>query len=529
MTRAAALVLSLLIALPAVADVVTPSDRVRSSVRVRGDATAGSSQIASLRPGEEATLVATGDEWHRVRLHDGRHGFVSARWTRVVQRGPQGRALVEAVDLPGTGGVWRSLGRFFTSTLPTFLRLRPRVDFFFREPQPGRSIREHYDPSLPVAGLAAIPGSSGLYDIILAIDLSTSTSEYAKADVDGDGVFENGWHGDDSIFRAQLAASRGFIRAVHRLPGNREGRRIRVGLITFAGDERFHRSPGDRRFDADPKSVFELALRDSELRVPLTSDYDALEQALRDLSGARPAGMTDFAAGIGRAVIELVGIEALGARSSPRPDAERIVHFMTDGKPRLPYDRQRGEYVGGYAAGLAARMDVRINAFSLGRNPVTREVNPTLRRITWRSGGRLVELEHPGDVISILRTTSFSFVERVRLLNRTTDHESGSIATGIDGSFYGEVPLTEGENEIRVVAVLYDGRKATEDFTVDFRLVPPDPKLAERLQKIREDNQALVDRLKDDLTQDMQHDKRRRAGQRTLEIRTEEPESKDEG
>jgi hypothetical protein len=437
--------------------------------------------------------------------------------------------LVEAADLPGTGGVLRSLGRFFTSTLPKFLRLRPRVDFFFREPQPGRSVREHYDPSLPVAGLATIPGSSGLYDIVLAIDVSTSTNEFAEADVDGDGVLENGWQEDDSVFQAQLAASRGFLRAVQQLPGNRGGRRIRVGLITFAGDKRFHRDTEDRRFEADPESVFELALRDAEVRVPLTSDYAALRKALRKLSRQKPHGMTNFAAGIGRAVIELGGIEALGARSRPRPDAQRVVHFMTDGKPRLPYDRARGEYVGGYAAKLAAGLGVRINAFSLGRNPVTREVNPTLRRITWRSGGRLVELEHPGDVVSILRTTSFSFVDRVTLLNRTTEHESRSIATGIDGSFYGEVPLREGENEIQVVAVLYDGREAAEDFIVDFRWVPPDPKLAERLQKIREENQALVDRLKDDLTQDMEQNRRQRGQQRSLDIRTEDARKRDEG
>jgi hypothetical protein len=432
------------------------------------------------------------------------------------------RVWVETLELPGSAGFLGSLRRFLGSTLPALLHLRPRVDFVFRQPQLGRSVREHYDPNLPVAGLATTPGSSGSWDIILAIDASASTNECAETDVDGDGVHEDRWGGDDSVFHAQLAASRNFVRALRRLPGNREGERIRVGLVTFAGDPSFYRRPEERHFEATPRSVLELANRDADLRVPLTSDYRSVERSLRDLSRVEPAGLTNFAAGIGRAIIELVGIEELGARSQARADAERVVQFMTDGKPRLPYDREPAERAAAHAARLAAALDVRINAFSLGRNDATRKVNRALRRIAWLSDGRLVELEDPGDIVSILGTTPFSFVDRIKLVNRSTDQESGYVGTGIDGSFYGEIPLREGENEIEVVAVLHDDRRASEDLTVDFRLLPPDDELVERLQSIRKENEALVEHLKERVTREMDQKRARQPGpqRRALEVRT---------
>jgi hypothetical protein len=49
----------------------------------------------------------------------------------------------------------------------------------------------------------------------------------------------------------------------------------------------------------------------------------------------------------------------------------------------------------------------------------------------------------------------------VRLANATRGDEIPEIATAIDGSFYGELPLTEGVNEIEVEVVLNDGRRSS--------------------------------------------------------------------
>ena len=65
MTRALALTLALSTLCPAsaLADVVTPSERVHSSVRVRQGAALHSPQVGSLRVGEQGDLLASTGGW----------------------------------------------------------------------------------------------------------------------------------------------------------------------------------------------------------------------------------------------------------------------------------------------------------------------------------------------------------------------------------------------------------------------------------------------------------------------------------
>ena len=60
-----------LLASPAFAELVTPSERVRSRLNVRQVAVAGSRVVGAMRPGDEAELLATATGWHQVRLADG--------------------------------------------------------------------------------------------------------------------------------------------------------------------------------------------------------------------------------------------------------------------------------------------------------------------------------------------------------------------------------------------------------------------------------------------------------------------------
>jgi hypothetical protein len=400
-----------------------------------------------------------------------------------------------------------------------------RVDLEIREPQMGLTL-QHRDPNLPVAGFASAHGSSGRYDIMLALDASTSTSEFAEADVDGDGVLEDRWKGPDSVFRAQVTAAIGFVGILRRLPANRDGERIRIGVVTFAGDERFHRIPEGRSFDPSPEAIYGLAKRDATLVSPLTSDYDALDRALRELLDVEPKGMTDLAAGIGRAVAELTGNIGRGAKSVVRRDAVKVIHLMTDGKPRLPYDRYTAERAAVRAARMAGAEGIHINVFAMGRNVVTRDVSDALHRVVARSNGRLVELRDPGDIVSILRTTSFSYVDRVKLVNRTRGLESEYISTGIDGSFYGEIDLTEGNNRIEVVALLHDDRRASESFRIAYLRVPPEIELEKRLAEIRRENQVLIEQIRERMAsrmEDKRSQKRRPLQEKIVEVVPELP------
>jgi beta-lactamase superfamily II metal-dependent hydrolase len=90
------------------ADTVVPSAQVATRVVVRAGASAQTSDVGSLRPGEQAELLGSMPNWYRVRLSDGTEGFVAKRWTRIVTVAPAAAGTgsapftIDAVDV-GTG------------------------------------------------------------------------------------------------------------------------------------------------------------------------------------------------------------------------------------------------------------------------------------------------------------------------------------------------------------------------------------------------------------------------------------------
>lgn len=485
----------------AAADAVVPAARVSSRVLVRERPEAGSPRLGDLRPGERGRLLGSQEGWHQVELDDGVRGWVSAGWTEVVVEAappppapPPPPAAAEAV-VKRSGAFTRFWRRLF--------RRKPAVDFVIREPAADRSVHRHTDPSLPVSGYATATGSH-LYDVILMLDTSTSTNETASTDVDGDGVVDREWKGADTVFRAQVVAADRLVGTLARLPGNREGERIRLAVVTFAGDEGYHLHPADADFQATADALYALAGRDTRVVVPLTGDYAAVRAGLAELAATEPVGMTNFAAAIGRALVELYGMTEWGARSRPRAGAQKLVLFLSDGEPRLPFDHRVAETAGIDAGRIAAEAGVRVNTFALGRNPVTQQVNPAIVKMAMRSDGRFVAVENPGEIVTALDATGFGFVDRVQLINRTSDRESGSIATGIDGSFYGEVDLVPGMNEIEVVAHLVDDREASKTIFVEFQEGTPDQELVDQLERVRRENQALIDQIRRSLAREME-------------------------
>src|SRR5689334_22720377 len=66
------------------ADTVVPVSEVTSHVVVRENPTSQSARVGILRPGEQAEIIGSVPNWHHVTLANGREGFVSKRWTRVI-------------------------------------------------------------------------------------------------------------------------------------------------------------------------------------------------------------------------------------------------------------------------------------------------------------------------------------------------------------------------------------------------------------------------------------------------------------
>jgi hypothetical protein len=491
------------------ADSVVASEQVQSRLRVR-QAAAGP-VIANLLPGQRATHLATQGQWRQIELADGRVGFVSAAYSRVVpEPGPAPSAAHLRVEQRGL----RDALRGFLRGARSWLGAPPRVDLVLQDPVRDGAIHEHDDPLLPVAGLATPEGSSGTYDLVIALDASTSTWAFSQADVNGDGRLDDRWKGSDSIYRAQLRAAREFVAALRRLPGNRGGERVRVGVVSFAGDEH----AAAERFEPSPAALLQLARVDAEERIPLTADYARLDRELERLASREPAGSTDFAAGVGRALATLGVLTAERASEEPQSGAQRAILFLTDGKPLLPVDRETAEKAALYASRLAGEAGVRIHTFALGRDMVRRGVNPVLPRMAGRSGGRFTQLAAPGEIVELLRTTSFSFVSSVRLANATSGAEIAEIATAIDGSFYGEISLAEGLNEIEVEAVLNDGRRTSRKLAVTWVDTKPRKALEARLAAVREENAALVEQLREKLAREMRAVKTREQRDLTLSV-----------
>ena len=86
---------ALLIAQPALAvPQVTPSSRVKRNVVVRAAPEIAAPRIDGLKPGEDALLDGEVPGWYRIRLPDGRIGFVSKSWTIVTDSAGVAEALV---------------------------------------------------------------------------------------------------------------------------------------------------------------------------------------------------------------------------------------------------------------------------------------------------------------------------------------------------------------------------------------------------------------------------------------------------
>lgn len=97
----------------AIAADVRPTDRVQHNVVVRADATTTSAPLAVLNPGDTLPLETDLARWYKVRLPDGRVGFVSKAWTEILAAIARGGFTLHVIDV-GTGLALFLEGRDFT-------------------------------------------------------------------------------------------------------------------------------------------------------------------------------------------------------------------------------------------------------------------------------------------------------------------------------------------------------------------------------------------------------------------------------
>lgn len=323
-----------------------------------------------------------------------------------------------------------------------------------------------------VAGHAsALRGQRSRIDIVIVIDTSVSTSGPAGLDVDGDGELgvldpdavpgfdDVTTDPGDSILAAEISAARELLRGL-------DPRVSRVALVTFAGEADLRLPPGPRGFRIKRAATTEE---------PLTSDHARLHAALDRLGERRPRGQTHMAAGVDLATLELLGLP--GSLSLADPDSEKLVLFLTDGRPTLPSPSEPNNVRSVLAsAQRARRAGIRIHTFAIGPEALSGPISTVeMAAIT---DGLFTPVREPGRLARFVETVSFASVEDVVVRNETRDLRVVHARTHADGSWNALVPLVPGSNQIVVRARSSEGDEATRELRVRYEpggSTPPVP------------------------------------------------------
>jgi hypothetical protein len=409
-----------------------------------------------------------------------------------------------------------SLARGFTAVLAC-LALEARagdsqaVKIEIRSPRPGETLRNKTDMA-PLAGLAIAGERPTSFDVMLVLDVSGSTEYPSGIDVDNDGVTGQTERSvmpgvadtpntdpDDSILAAEVAASKALLESL-------DPQRIHVGVASFSGEI----DPNTGRA-ANPAN-------DAQLEQAITADYNAVRGALEAVRLRGPSGGTNMQAGVKLALRELAGLP--GAVSVPRPNAKKVILFLTDGKPSLPFGLANVEdkedmLAAIDAATLAKVAGVMLNVYGLGPSAIDYPVAAT--EMAKATSGTYTPVRTPGDIVALLSGVSFANVEDVVAVNLTLMEWAGpnDILLAPDGSFKGFVPVRPGMNRIRVSALASDGSRGSTEFDLQFaQQGMTDLELAAERDRIRQRTKEIQLRLE----RDKQEAFRKQERQRTLEI-----------
>lgn len=391
------------------------------------------------------------------------------------------RALVRALARPLEHGAGRAFASFLSPAFPQ----APAGSKLIRPSEPPTT-RVQLEVSLPanastlpptacgifVSGRArALGGSLRGFDVAIVIDTSLSTGEPTGADVNGNGIIGSPNLGPvgslfdatrddpgDSILAAEVAAAR-------RLLSELDPRSTRVALVTFAGEMNpvrsrvfFWRSP--------PTAAF--------TREPLTHNFAQIERALDEVLATHPAGVTHMAAGVDQATRELLGLA--GARSHAKPLSEKVMLFLTDGQPTLPFgpgkdaDNVRAVLD---AADRAHKGGIRVHTFAIGPEALAGPIATV--ELAARTQGYFIPVREPGDLVGVVEAVHFPDLRDVAVRSLTTGEPAHPFHTDADGFFSGLVPAAPGENRIEIVARADDGTAARREIAV--RLDPRAPPL----------------------------------------------------
>ena len=389
--------------------------------------------------------------------------------------------LARELQHPLEHGAGRTFARFTAPALP----VAPPGGKLIQAPDP-KQTRVGIEVTLPadaslvppetcgifVSGRArALIGERRSYDVAIVIDTSLSTIEPTGADVNHNGIIAEPNLGTvtslfgrrredpgDSILAAEVAAARELLWEL-------DPRNTRVALITFAGELEIARPTG---FFGTRSSTPPAVTRE-----PLTRDFRRIEKSLEELLKTKPSGVTHMAAGVDQAIGELGG----SARSQPDPHTDKVILFLTDGQPTLPFGPGKdAANVGAVleAAERARKAGIRVHSFAIGPEALAGPVATV--ELAARTGGYFIPVREPGDLVDVVEAVHLPDLHDVVVRNATTGQLAHPFHTDEDGNFAGLVPARKGPNQIEIVARSDDGSSVRRE--IDVNIDPKAPPTA---------------------------------------------------
>jgi Mg-chelatase subunit ChlD len=330
----------------------------------------------------------------------------------------------------------------------------PKVQIL--SPKDGSQITQDEKSVLVSGKVARDIGRSGNVDILFVIDVSGSTALYAGADLgDADqppastgfpmpqiSIGGMGIGGGpplrnprNSVLAAEVAAARRLL-----LQLNHES--TRVGVISFS----------------DNAHLLQL----------LTYDYERVRRVLADVLRAGSYGGTNMVEAIRMGIAELMGF----GTSERRTDAIKAQFLLTDGFPTLPIGQSRritSEDIALTinAARLSGKASIKVHVFALGEEALS--YPQAAVGIAKESGGTYTPVMRPADALAALEKISVVGVDYVQVVNQTIGQKATLLRLAADGYFSSAVPVTEGKNQIDVLARASDGSNTRQSITIYYQ------------------------------------------------------------
>jgi hypothetical protein len=330
----------------------------------------------------------------------------------------------------------------------------PKVQI--HSPKDGSTISQEQNLVFVSGKVATTAARSANVDIMLLLDASGSTAQYAGIDLAGMdqlpdtgsglvtpqifiGGMSVGGPGMRNLRNSVLAAE---VIAARRLLMQLNSETTRVGVVSF----------GER----------------AKLVQPLTHEFDRVRLALDEVYKAGPYGGTNMVEGIRTGITELMGMGS----SEKKTDAVKVEFLLTDGFPTMPIGggqraTPQDTDLAINAARLAGRAGIKVHVFALGEEALS--YPRAAVGIAKQSGGTYTPVSRPVDILSVVENISAVGVDYVQIVNHTSGQKATQLRVAADGFFSSAVPVIEGRNQIDVFARASDGSNGRDSITIHYQ------------------------------------------------------------